>query len=178
MVRFLDHCYTFLSMLWTGMTPLSLKWSPIFHLILIHQECSLFLPQLISWDFPAFLQGCLTQVVNFIYLIKDYCSILIMLFIWQSPWITFLGACEGDIEPWNSCWGRALGLLCNICIFCLPIKYIWHCKFLLNSVSIILEFYMLQDCLVKSHLIYCLYISENLSWRNMNCWTILFFWQK
>lgn len=41
----------------TEMSLQSLKWSPTFHLILTHLECSLFSPHHISWQFLVYLQG-------------------------------------------------------------------------------------------------------------------------
>lgn len=48
----------------------------------------------------------------------------------QPPKFNILGACKGDTEPWKFYWSRALGLLLNICGFCILVQYIWHCKFL------------------------------------------------
>lgn len=66
----------------------------------------------------------------------------------QSPTFALLGAHQRDIEPWNFYWCRAMGLLFNLCIFCLCFQYIWHCKYLSQPVvacSVILNFYLLVD---------------------------------
>lgn len=53
------------------------KWNHIFLLILIHQECSLFLQQLISWHFLVFLQGIASKTDSDMYL-KTICSFSIL----------------------------------------------------------------------------------------------------
>lgn len=63
--------------------------------------------------------------------IKKWCFLFYLLltyYYWQSSEVSFLGECEGNIEPWNFCWCWAVGLLFHICFFCLPVQYIWYCK--------------------------------------------------
>ena len=135
---FLQGYFTHDWFIWLYVHFASWAWEPI---VYVHPENSWECPFLVHFLCMRVI-SCLTHCLLFrpqgkkqtkkekekekvLLLVSCICFVrnllLTQLFIWQSPWITFLGACEGDIEPWNFSWCKALGLLYNICVFCLLI---------------------------------------------------------
>lgn len=81
---------------------------------------------LVPWLSCSFLSGtCAVYKSDILF----FC-LLLNWYYWQSAEVTFLGACQGNVEPWNFCWCWAMGLLFHICFFCLPVQYIRYRKFL------------------------------------------------
>lgn len=90
----------------------------------------------ISCSFSLFATCAMWKSDIFIFLFLNW-------YYWQPAEVTFLGACQGNVEPWNLCWCWATGLLFHISfLFFLFNIFDWYCKFLFVVVILL---YILFD---------------------------------